>query len=348
MSLRIKRKGKSHQFLRNDLNINQLIQMAGGEPAEIFFPAANDTSWPHLGKFAAFAKTLGDESFSYYECSREYGYISHDGRSGHGKEEFARAHLGKQLSVRACITDFWDTLSPHCEPPTALWPVPGGKISMLWRPKVFAHLLVPFLEQFESDRFLRAQSLLSALSFPIPLRFTLVDSGGPDSDHEGTPKKELVLFADGRPRGLICNRTTALELNVSPTGHCRRTSFDFAPTLGFWGPKLTGVETFESPESTLSNGILIEEARFREDLKAIEVKHSRLVHNGQVGEGVEPFILNLGLLDFLKSLHAFSQHVESIGVAFSKGGYKLIADCKIPWAISPEVPSPGQPGVVYW
>lgn len=345
VSLCIKEGGRVRHFLRNDLNFSAALRDAGAKQFDLPTPDIKmQTQWDHLDLFKAQAKDAGE--LVYEETRRQYGYFSTNGFSGQSSEESARIILDGHRVAGSSIARVWKKLQLPPDPAEPKWPVPGGKFPFLWSPHALGNILLPFLRNFESDRFLKGDSLLTDLSFPQPMRFDLIDRATPAFDHEGTPTKDLCLFSDGKPRGLLCDRATAAELGVNSTGHCRRSAFDRNPTVGFWGPELFGHETFENELSTLHNGLLVQHASCDED--SICVEESRLVHHGEIGEWVEPFSLSLDLVEFLRRLCAFSQKKDPVGFTIKKSGSTFFVDSSLPWALSPDIESPGRSDSVYW
>ncbi|MBI1859414.1 MAG: hypothetical protein HYR96_00660 [Deltaproteobacteria bacterium] len=357
ISLRVVKNGVTHKYFRNDLELGEMIEGIG-LTSEVRLPrlaGLPPTPWPHQEALIRLGRVAGSRVVDYHDTRRIFFVAQSVGPSGSGREESARLEWdGEKKLVSASIDRLWQkafqVMNQWSLPasPKTRWPLPGGTIGILWRPEALSQLLLPFVRHFESDRMLGSESLLTQLSFPQPLFFSLFDGGSEQSDHEGVPSRPLPLFVDGRPRSLACNSATAREMGVPPTGNSRRTSYLLPPTIGFWRVKMAGHEKFTEPLKALGNGLLVHDASYNFAETAIRIAHAQLVHDGELGEDLEPTTLPLPLTEFLKSLGSFSEVADTIGISIQKAGHTLITDCDVPWGLSPAIASPGNPCLTYW
>ncbi|MBI4403111.1 MAG: hypothetical protein HY537_03065 [Deltaproteobacteria bacterium] len=237
------------------------------------------------------------------------------------------------------------------------WPVPCAHLPVLWMPTALSKIMLPFIRAFEGDLVLHNLSFLTDYQFPIPLSFSIVDLATGDNfptDHEGSPRRAMVLFDEGRPRGLTCNIHIAEQLNVKSTGHCRRESFACPPTIGVWTPSIQSSETEHALEQNMERGLCIHDVEVTHfdpatTMLRLICPDTELVHHGELGESVQTFELEIGLLDLLRSLKTFSKQQSIIGHAIAKSNQRLFCDMTVPQAFSESLPIPGTvPASHYW
>ncbi len=354
--LRAVKSGEKIQVSRNDLNLARALFSLGVKyPDSVLGPAftreASSDESPLTDESAhRITRWAGERAVSYTQRDYRYFVLFGDRGQGSGREEAVELTWPGGRRVGSSIEDFWRDWNSEVQSPQDVsytnWPMPGGKISILWSPRALGQLLAPFFRHFESDRVLSNRSWLTRISFPQPYHFDLVDEGLGQSDHQGVQEQRLMLFQDGRPRSLACNHHTAKGLGVAPTGHARRSNYLLPPTIGFWRLKLLGHELIEDSLKALGNGIRVTDASFDETESIIQIHVAQLVHQGDLGERIEPIHLRLPLEKFLSSLKVFSKSAVAVGIETRKAGHHLITNCEMPWGISTDIESDGRGA--YW
>lgn len=240
---------------------------------------------------------------------------------------------------------------------TERWPLPQGELQVAWSSKALAKMLACFIRGFEGDLFLKNFSFLSKASLPLPFKFSIYES--PDVthlevDHEGGTRKPLVVFDGKSPKALALDSLTANELNVESTGHSRRESFESVPSIGFWHPHLKGHSKVDSILGMMSQGIWVEDLEIDEwdlisGLVSLHFSQTNLVHQGQLGESIEPFNWTLSLTDLLGSMTHFSTQTTTCGLFHSKQKQKIFTQYTTPVALSSALDLPGSvPASHYW
>jgi predicted Zn-dependent protease len=238
------------------------------------------------------------------------------------------------------------------------WPAPQGEIPTLWSELAFGKLVAHFLRAFEADRVLRNASFLSSMDLNIKLPFAVNDNPSQSGsfDQEGSPRKKLTLFSEGRVKGLACNNKVAEQMEVPSTGHGRRQSFKTMPTIGLWNPNILPLREPENAPllSKMSKGISVhdlEVLHFNPLTADIELRITcaYLIHHGEEGERIEVVDMKTNLLTLLNSLVEFSLDRQSVGILISKQNQSLVTDISTPQVISHAMPLPGQvPMSHYW
>jgi predicted Zn-dependent protease len=241
------------------------------------------------------------------------------------------------------------------------WPAPYGEIPVLWSAPAMAKLCLQFLRGFEGDLVLRNLSFLGELPLPLKLPFYVEDRADniPNRcDHEGSPTRSVLVFKEGRPKALAVDKRLASELAVRSTGHCRRESFQSAPTIGFWTPRLRPELGQERPGSQL-----MEELQWGISVQDLEVLHFHpqtaeirlrltqlfLVHHGAEGESIAPVELSMNLIDLLQSLSGFSDDSRTEGFHVTKNQQRFLTEVTTPSALSHPISIPGSvPASHYW
>jgi predicted Zn-dependent protease len=240
---------------------------------------------------------------------------------------------------------------------TERWPLPEGKLQVAWSSKALAKMLACFIRGFEGDLFLKNFSFLSKAALPLPFQFSIYES--PDGnhlgvDHEGRNRKPLIVFDGKRPRALALDSLTADELSVESTGHSRRESFESIPSIGFWHPHLKGHSEVDSILGMMSQGIWVEDLEIDEwdlisGLVSLHFSQTNLVHQGQLGESLEPFAWTLSLTDLLSSMTHFSTQTATCGLFHCKQKQKIFTEYTTPMALSNALKLPGSvPASHYW
>ncbi|MBY0369951.1 hypothetical protein K2X33_04640 [bacterium] len=238
---------------------------------------------------------------------------------------------------------------------SVLWPAPEGPLPVLWSARAIAALQTLFLRAFEGDRLLGDRSFLTLLPLPLSLAFTLEDRAATGcSDHEGHLKKNTPLLRAGRPAALACNRRVAEQLEVAPTGHARRESYETPATLGFWNPHVEGQVQSACLLAEMERGLSVREIEVQAFDTAtgqarIRLTECYLVHHGAEGEKVEPIELSLPLVSLLETLSRFEKNKRTTGVAIDKQNQSLVTEISAPAALSERFPLPGSvPASHYW
>ncbi len=216
---------------------------------------------------------------------------------------------------------------------TPKWPVPEGELPIYWSPVALAHLIFPFLQLMESDRFNKTGlSLENRWDLP----FQIFEHAPFDGIQQGT------LF-DGKK----------IQFLLSPeTGHLRQNYSNQRPILSCWYPEIDGTAKIEEPLSQLPFGIAIDKlaiiALDPEQIE-LEVTESRLIHHGKCGERLEPFHLKTHWWELLATFENFSVNKKSVTLLNQKQGIQIPVPCLAPSAISPKVFIPGTvPANHYW
>lgn len=235
------------------------------------------------------------------------------------------------------------------------WPAPRGNVPVLWSARAVAKLQMLFLRAFEGDRVLRGHSFLTDSDLR-DLAFTLEDrppAAGEAFDHEGSPRRIVTLLRDGRPTALACNRRVAEELEVAPTGHARRQSFESTATVGFWHPHLEGRNKGANLLPSMDHGISVhdfEVVRFDSTSGEAELRlNAVLVHHGAEGEALEPIVLRVPLLELMASLREFEEARLTTGLAVGKQSQRVFSEVTAGRALSRPLLIPGSvPLHHYW
>ena len=233
------------------------------------------------------------------------------------------------------------------------WPAPSGNLPVLWSSRAVAKIVQAFLQTFEGDRVLTNQSFLNSWPETIQLSFGLEESPQIAIDAEGTPTKPRTVFDGVRPKTLFVNQQLAEKMQVPPTGHCRRTSLEAAPTLAFWNARVTAKKTL-CDSHTLDCGISVKDIEIvsfdpQTGNMTIRFTDSYLLHLGQEGERIEPLSFETSLLDILGSWTSFSSEEQMTGLKLVKGAQELLTEINTPDAISHRFFIPGQvPAAHYW
>jgi hypothetical protein len=237
------------------------------------------------------------------------------------------------------------------------WPAPNGQVPILWSARSVAKIQMLFLRAFEGDRVIDNRSFLNELAVPNQFTFTVEDrpaQAGVEVDHEGSLRKSTVLFREGRPTALACNKKLAQQLEVPPTGHARRQSFDLPATVGFWHLHLEGKKTHDTLLPLMAQGISVREMEVLSydaatgDLELL-LNESYLVHQGVEGEPIEPLLLKTSLADLLESFQEFGKERLTTGLVTKKDRQRLFTEITTPAALSRPLQLPGSvPNNHYW
>jgi len=295
----------------------------------------------------------GDEESASLHCE---WFGQREGREIPFREERHRSRILRLLEEIANPTDFKERIERTLNPPPP-WPSPRGEIPVLWSARAFSKLCLQFLRAFEGDLFLRSASFLTDLPTPLPLHFRVEDV--PDTtylpvDHEGSPRRTITLFHEGRPKGLACDREIARQLSVPSTGHCRRQSYQTPPTVGFWNPTIRGHRRTENLMKNMEWGLFVDDIHVIKFCPlstelTFQLRGSRLVHHGEKGEAIEPITLTFPLLDLLQRARLFSEQGQTFGFPIYKHGQSFLTEIVSPEALSDPLAIPGQvPPSNYW
>lgn len=240
---------------------------------------------------------------------------------------------------------------------TERWPLPEGEISVGWSSKALAKLTDCFVRGFEGDLVLKNFSFLAGTSLPLNFKFSLQEHPATKSstiDHEGEPRKPVLIFDGQKPRSLATDLFIANEFAVDSTGHSRRASFDSSSSIGFWHPILKGHSETDSILELMSEGIWVEDLEIQElDLISghvtLHLSQAHLVHQNQIGESIEPSNWTLCLSDLMGSLSYFSKNASTLGLFHTKQKQRILTEYTTPDALSPSLRLPGSvPKNHYW
>ena len=236
--------------------------------------------------------------------------------------------------------------------PLPVWPVPNGEIPVYWAPRAVAKICLPFLRSFEGDRLLSGNSCLNRWTEKEPLPFALEEQPRTAIDHEGFPTRTVLLFDGRRPRALLVDRHLAEAFSVDSTGHARRHSYRNKNEVLSWGIEIhsQGEALPSFPEWGLSvRDVDLLDFDPVTAFVSLRLKDARLLHQGKEGESIEPMVLQIPLLELLRSWRAFSSETQIYGEFLQKDGAAYLTEVKAPAALSPCVRLPGQvPPEHYW
>lgn len=351
------------------------------EPFEIHDPALSpDEKFQVLSQLARqlwAEERAGIPQFQYEEHRRFFLIADTNDRQTTGCDEAAwavakwtespdgrpveRRFERSRLSPGALIADLQNPIH-FKEPIEALlsnaekWPAPQGELPVLWSAPTFAKLNLHLLRAFEGDLFLSGRSFLTN-PLSLPFHYQIQETLNPNLssvDYEGSARRAMTILQDGKPRGLACNRSTAAQLSVSPTGHSRRQTFHSPGTVGFWNPKIVPVKSAGDPLLLMDRGISVRDIEIHRYSTAtgridLTLKEAYLVHNGEQGERIEPVRIQASLPQLLQSCHQFSTTSETLGFRVHKQGQDFITEIESPSALSLPVNLPGSvPPNNYW
>lgn len=257
---------------------------------------------------------------------------------------------------RSSVGRFWESFSENSLVPKLPeswfnpWPSPGGPLPVLWQPKAFAKLLLPFIRAFEGDLVLKKMSFLSRMEEKLPLAFGVDDTPHVDRshwDHEGSPLTQSTLFSDGVAKTIVCDKEIAELLQTSSTGHGRRESYLNQACVGLWNAHLKSGARQPDFLSKLAQGISIEDIVL-EDFNPFsgsiqfQTKDAFLIHHGEAGEALAPARFKTSLLSILASMKEFGEMNECFGYTIRKQGQDVLTEVNVPTAFSPELDYPGE------
>jgi predicted Zn-dependent protease len=290
--------------------------------------------------------------------------------SGELKMDVCASHKGKSISFShslhsSHLNSLWeqiDQLVPLIHRRIALgasekWPLPEGRLPVGWSHSSLAKLTDCFLRGFEGDLVLSQFSYLSQLSLPVNFPFQIFEkeaSARAAIDHEGSPRKPLLIFDGKKPKFLATNNKIAREMAVPSTGHCRRATFDQPSTIGFWHPVLRGLSEKGCILELMKEGIWVEDILVQKldittGIAVLEFSQVNLVHQGEIGEAVEPFTWTLSIPELMGTLHHFSHDLRTTGIFHFKQKQRILTEYTTPAALSSELNLPGTvPKSHYW
>ena len=263
------------------------------------------------------------------------------------------------------ITELWkelDSLLPKIQRriilgSTEQWPAPQGPIPVGWSATSMAKLIDCLIRGFEGDLVLKKFSYLSELEAPLNFNFSVQEKDNEASarvDHEGYLRRPILIFDGQKPKGLATDSRLASRFSVAPTGHSRRESFEDLSTISFWHPVLHSSNTVGSVIEEMKEGLWVEEVEILEldvilgrvTLRFCQVN---LVHQGEVGESVEPFSWTLSLVDLMRTMTHFSKETQTVGLFHTKQKQRILTEYTISAALSSHLDIPGSvPKSHYW
>lgn len=307
---------------------------------------------------------------------REFETVSDSSPPAKGREEWAGGTAewtvdreGKPVAAReelwACgvdaFLDAWAERNPfracsdRIRRQTNPWPAPAGDIPIYWSSGAVARLTHHLLRAFEGDLVLDQLSFLTEVELPLAFPFSVFETAPEGAvDHEGSPRRPLALFHEGKPRALACHNRAAAELSVASTGHCRRQSYRHPPQVGLWSPVLQGKDVVPSPLSGLTWGLGIGDFQVESfdpstgDI-VLRLTDARLIHQGELGEAIEAMRWETNLRKLFSSFSALCDKPETFGFPLLKKGSRWVTSVTAPSAVSPAVALPGAvPPSHYW
>lgn len=204
-----------------------------------------------------------------------------------------------------------------------LWPAPKGEINIFWKAQALAPLYLFFARAFEDDLIKNQRSFLASIE-TLTLPFDLKDFR----------ENELTLWSN------------SLKQNTLTIQHSRRTHVFSPETICLKNPKIISHKSSNNILSNLQKGLLVSEIEvlnFNSKTGDIEILLSemRLIHQGILGEFLEPVTLETNLMTLLKSLCEFEEKSRSIGFNIQKHQQNFIVEVDCSDAISNEVPIAG-------
>lgn len=316
-------------------------------------------------------------SFWFQEKTQEYQSAIHPNEiksgvteQGEIKIEVKSSHKGKPLFFShhfstGRIEELWSELEkllPQIQRriqlgSTEQWPAPMGAIQIGWSAQSVAKLVDCFLRGFESDLVLKNFSYVTRLQFPLNFRFSIKEQTPPpkqETDHQGSLRRAMLIFDGNRPNGLATDKLTAQELNVSSTGHSRRESFDVPSTISFWHPVLESPHTTDCVLALMSEGLWVEEVDIKEwdlstGMATLYFSQVNLVHQGEIGESVRPFLWTVSLLDIMSRMTHFSKETHTTGIFHTKLKQRILTQYTTAAALASPLEIPGSvPKSHYW
>lgn len=389
ISLTAKRAGVSHRFFVDGFQIENVLAALEGKRATMQAPnslPATPPVWNTLGDVGSVLLQATRSAFSTSNellqfpfismalTERQYQVIQDGGGFFQGREENAEfkaewfvgtiAHQWERArgSLSGLVTEVNSPLGLGRAVKTSLspltrWPAPRGRVPVLWSARSVAKIQMLFLRAFEGDRVLDHRSFLNEVCLPLDLAFTLEDRpshSGDEVDHEGSPRKAITFFRDGRPTALACNKKLAAQLEVPSTGHARRQSFDAPSTVGFWHLHLEGKTTRDALLPLMQQGISVREIEVLSydpgsGEVSLKLSEAYLVHQGAEGEPMEPLLLQLPLTELLQSFSEFEKDRPTTGLTTGKERQKIFTEITVPAALSSPLLLPGSvPANHYW
>lgn len=258
----------------------------------------------------------------------------------------------EELLTSERILKLQETLSRSMKhsPP---WPLPNGKLPVRWSSSVSASFVRCFLQCLESDE-LRMGSFVGRHVGTFDFAFTLADDPPFKTDSEGTATSPRTILANGKIRSLATNSLESEWMEIPKTGHARQTSMDDPSVPGFWNvhvvPHEERIQAAESPNWGIHvSDILIRRFDLCSGMLSFSIPTPRLIHEGAVGEPLEPLSLELPISELLGSWSAFSGSSLPSGFVNLKNGQRYCTQIHCPTTLSEHFPIPGSvPIQHYW
>lgn len=239
-------------------------------------------------------------------------------------------------------------------PPTR-WPMPQGELDTVWSASAFAKLCLPLVRQCEADRrWYGEETDLENLLLPDWFSLSDVPESEQAVDFQGIRRHRTPLIEKGLPARLACDRSSARELRCAPTGHARRESYHSAASIGVWNAELEGPRVEKPLLDRLGNGLYIEDIELLGWLPQsgscrVRLKEGRLVHQGELGEYLEPTTVDLPLPRLLHSCAALGASAQRTGFRIAKSQGRHLTEITTPDALTASIPFSGSvPASHYW
>lgn len=257
------------------------------------------------------------------------------------------ADLSTEASLRQAFENF---LAPPVR-----WPIPSGEVNTVWSSLAAAKLLLPLMRLCEADQNFGADNFWEK-NDNLPSWFSLTDF--PDAnagcDYQGVPRAKLSLVESGKLKRFACDRNLAFELDCQPTGHGRREKFNSPVGVGLWNAKVEGPLAETSLLEQLGNGIYVGDLDLvgwhpHHAVARVVLKEGRLVHHGEVGEYLEPAVIDLPVTSLLRASSALGPVQRSRGFRINKPQGHHITEVSTPDLLTNAVPYTGSvPASHYW
>lgn len=229
--------------------------------------------------------------------------------------------------------------------PREKWPAPQGRMDVHLSRSCMARLIALFAKGFEGDKVLAGGNWLTQCELPLNIPLDLDRPEETGADAEGVPQTEVCFFKKGRPRALAVNRALAEEIGVAPNGFSFRSGFRSKPSIAIRNLRVRCPDTRSDLLRGMQKGLHVEDLRIESFSEAngeivATLTDASLVHQGQLGEQVEPVRVLWNLKDTLESLIAFGQTRTHEGV-LPQDETGAILDVETPDALFTSLPIAG-------
>lgn len=300
---------------------------------------------------------------------QDYSFTSMN--EGTARQETVGVHANWNLKDRNFFDQFvfsslesffseWETINPlklsleESERTLHRWPAPSGILPVHWSARAIAKIVNLFCQAFEGDRVISKHSFLSDEMDPFDFHFYVEDNPPLSCDQEGSPAKPLLLCDGKAPTGLATNLNVARILGSLSTGHGRRASYANPSVVSLWNPTLGGITPVWDLSIVDSWGISVLDLQvsyFDHSKGTVKLEWNpvRLIHQGTLGEAVEPILWEGRIWDLMRSLDTLSAKRSRTGLLTTKSGQRFATYITAPEALSSRLEVKGSvPLSYYW